>query len=85
MTKLAFEDIDDARFRRPYLFVFLLEDNETYWVGQFSPFMQIAITDNDDLAFNFYQSEKDLSLTKAQWSEISNEAQLFLDGTLAQD
>ncbi|MFM0166156.1 MULTISPECIES: hypothetical protein [Paraburkholderia] len=85
MTKLAFEDIDDARVRRPYLFVFLLEDEETYWVGQFSPFMQITITDNDALMFNFYPSEKDLCLSKEQWQEILQTAETFLDETLRRD
>ncbi len=63
-AKLALEDIDDARVRRPYFFVFLLEDDETYWVGQFSPFMRIVITENDELAFNFYPSESGLSLSR---------------------
>lgn len=85
MTKLAFEDIDDASVRRPYLFVFLLEDNDPYWVGQFSPFMQIVITENDELVFNFYPSESGFSLSREQWEEILRKAQIFREETLAND
>jgi hypothetical protein len=47
--------------------------------------MQITITDNDALMFNFYPSEKDLCLSKEQWQEILQTAETFLDETLRRD
>jgi hypothetical protein len=83
MTKLAFEDIDDARVRRPYLFVFLLEDHQTYWVGQFSPFMQVNIGEDDELTFNFYEAGNAVSLSEKHWEEILQTARQFRAETLA--
>jgi hypothetical protein len=64
---------------------FLLEDDETYWVGQFSPFMQVAIAENDELIFNLYPSENSLSLCREQWQEILTKAQIFREETLTND
>ncbi|HEY3597938.1 MAG TPA: hypothetical protein VGL08_10570 [Paraburkholderia sp.] len=83
MTKLAFEQIEDVNVDRPYLFVFLLEDGETYWVGQFSQFLQITIEGNDKLAFTFYPTPTPFSLNEENWKQILQTAQKFLEETLA--
>jgi hypothetical protein len=85
MTKLAFEQIEDVNVDRPYLFVFLLEDDETYWVGQFHQFLYISIGDDDRLSFTFYPSENPILLTHTQWAEILETAEIFLDKTLKRD
>ena len=82
MTKLAFEQIEDVNVDRPYLFVFLLEDEETYWVGKFSQFLYISISDDNKLCFAFYPSASPVCLSHEQWKEILKTAETFLDETL---
>jgi hypothetical protein len=83
MTKLAFEQIEDVNVDRPYLFVFLLEDEETYRVGQFNQFLQISIDDDDELSFGFYPSTNPVTLNHEQWKEILQTAEDFLGEALS--
>jgi hypothetical protein len=82
MAKLFFERIEDVNVDRPYLFVFLLEDDQTYWVGKFSQFLYLSINSDNKLCFTFYPSANPLTLTHEEWKEILQVGETFLSETL---
>ncbi|MGF6898920.1 hypothetical protein P3T22_000162 [Paraburkholderia sp. GAS348] len=82
MTKLFFERIEDMNVDRPYLFVFLLEDDQTYWVGKFTQFLEIFIQPNNELEFVLCPTHDTVRLTKLQWQEIMDKSHKFLEFVL---
>jgi hypothetical protein len=82
MAKLVFEQIDDVRAAHPYLFVYLLEDQQTFQVGRGHPFMQIEVTGGKELSFNFYPIDQQIALTQEHWEKVLAVAREFLEETL---
>jgi hypothetical protein len=82
MGKLVFEQIDDVRAAHPYLFVYLLEDQQTFQVGRGHPFMRIEVTREKTLSFNFYPIDQEIALTQEHWEKVLAVAREFLGETL---
>ncbi|CAB3762019.1 hypothetical protein [Paraburkholderia solisilvae] len=83
MGKLIFEQIDDVRATHPYLFVYFLADHQTFKLGRGHPFMQIEVTRDGRLSFNFYRiDDENISLTEEHWEKILAVGREFLKETL---
>ncbi|MDQ7978167.1 hypothetical protein QYH69_13030 [Paraburkholderia sp. SARCC-3016] len=82
MGKLVFEQIDDVRAVHPYLFVYLLEDHETFQVGRGHPFMRIEVTREQKLQFAFYPIDREIVLNEEHWERVLVVAREFLEETI---
>lgn len=82
MTKLYFERIEDMNVDRPYLFAFLLEDDQTYWVGKFTQFLEIFIQPNNEIEFVLCPTQDVIRLNAAHWQEIMSKSGEFLEFVL---
>ena len=82
MTKLFFERIEDMTVDRPYLFVFLLEDDQPYWVGSFTQFLEIYIQADNELEFVLCPGLDIVRLTASHWQEIMDKSHDFREFVL---
>jgi hypothetical protein len=83
--KLVFEDIVDINTPHPYVFVYLLADDEIFSVSGFSPFMELAVQENKSLSMTIFESIKTVSLSAEQWDEISKVPRDYHKETLEND
>ncbi len=75
MTReLIFEKVGDVHSTYPYLCVYLQ--------GEVEPFLEIAVTDERDLAFTVYPRESNVVLGVEDLTEILNRAAIFLPQAL---
>lgn len=74
MHELIFEKVGDVHSTYPYLSVYLQ--------GEVEPFLEIAVTDERDLAFTVYPRESNLVLGVEDLTEILNRAAIFLPQAL---
>ena len=85
MGKLYFEDIVDVNTPHPYVFVYMLPDNETFSPSAFAPFMDLAIQANRSLIMTIFESPNPVALSVGQWLEIARIAKEYHEETLAND
>ena len=69
MKKIIFQKVGDISYKYSFL--------EVYFEKEKTPFMEINITDSDELEFNIYPSKKQASLSKNIWEDILNKAKEF--------
>ncbi|MER0043924.1 hypothetical protein [Pseudomonas sp. MGal98] len=74
MRELIFEKVGDIHSTYPYLCVYLQ--------GEIEPFMEIAVTEERNLAFTLYPREFSVVLSVEELTEILNRASLFLPKAL---
>lgn len=70
MKNIRIEEVGDINSDFPYLEVFLKEST--------SPFLEIAISDNKELSFKVYASNKDIQIEIHDWDFIQSTAKKFL-------
>ncbi|CAB3752797.1 hypothetical protein [Paraburkholderia solisilvae] len=85
MSKLYLEDIVDVNTPYPYVFVYMLEENEIFSPGQFAPFMDLAVQRDRSLRMTVFESANPVSLTLEQWNEIARVAREYRQETLEND
>lgn len=74
MSELVFEKVGDINSTYPYLCVYLQGERE--------PFMEIAVTDLQELELTIYSRDHSVVLQAAQWEEILMRARVFLPQAL---
>jgi hypothetical protein len=72
---LVFEKVGDINSLYPYICV--------YMEGEGNPFMEIAVTEEKQLAFTFYVNDKNVVLSVEQWDEIARRGREFLPKAIA--
>jgi hypothetical protein len=77
MKRLIFEDIIDINTPHPYVFVYLLAEDEEFSVSGSSPFMELAVQEDNSLLMTRFESSESVSLSAAQWDEISKVAREY--------
>ncbi len=77
MNSLVFEKVGDVASNYPYYCV--------YRPGMKEPFLEFAVTDNKELEFTFYRSERDVPLNLEEWEEIRIKAINFLPKAIADE
>jgi len=77
MENLIFEKVGDVASTYPYYCI--------YRGGQSEPFMEFGVTDNKELEFTFYRSEKNVPLNLSEWDEIRTRAIAFLPRAIADE
>jgi len=74
MKNIRIEEVGDINSDYPYLEVFLKDGT--------SPFLEIAISDDKELSFKFYASNKDVGITLEDWEHILSTAKDYLPKAL---
>lgn len=85
MSRLYFEDIVDVNAPHPYVFVYMLDDRDTYSPSAFAPFTDIGVANDHSLLMTVFESAKSVSLTIEQWNEIARVAHEYHKETLQND
>jgi hypothetical protein len=70
MNNIRIEHVSDVNFTFPYLEVFFKND--------VTPFLEIGISENKELAFKFYPLEREVVLDMSDWRSITTRAIEFL-------
>jgi hypothetical protein len=74
MKNIRIEKVGDINFTFPYLEVFLNESK--------SPDLEICITDEKQLVFKFYASQKDIILEIEEWEYLLSVGKDFVSKVL---
>lgn len=77
MKNIRIEEVGDISSTYPYLEVFLMDTT--------IPFLEIGISDNKQLYFKYYPSEKILILSVEEWEHILKTAKEFLPKALSDE
>jgi hypothetical protein len=82
MSRLYFENVVDVNTPHPYVFVYMLEEGETFSPSAFAPFMDLTVEEDRSLLMTVFESAKPVSLTLDQWTEIARVAKEYHEETL---
>ncbi|PKK36513.1 hypothetical protein BWI96_11705 [Siphonobacter sp. SORGH_AS_0500] len=74
MASIRIEKVGDINVTYPYL--------ELFQEQQINPFMEIGITDHQELSLTIYPVAEKVVLTLEQWEQILTTAKEFLPNTL---
>jgi hypothetical protein len=74
---LIFEKVGDINSVYPYICV--------YVEGESNPFMEIAVSEEKQLAFTFYANNQNIVLSVEQWDEIVRRGREFLPKAIADE
>jgi hypothetical protein len=83
MGKLYFEDIVDVNTPHPYVFVYMLQEDDKFSPSEFAPFMELAVQKDRSLLMTIFESAIPISLSIDQWTEVARIAKKYHDETLA--
>jgi len=70
MKIIRIEEVGDINFDYPYLEIFFNESK--------TPFLEVSISEEEQLVFKFYSSKKDIILNIEEWEQILHKSKEFL-------
>ncbi|CAI1728612.1 hypothetical protein [Serratia fonticola] len=77
-SDLVFEKVGDINATYPYLCVYDKEDS-------INPFMEIAVTDDQQLQYTIYAGNRNIVLNAWDWECVQRKAQEFMPRAIANE